>query len=77
MVAQDLSPIRQKLVYALLAKRFVMPDMVIEQIHRTIDGYFASNDTKALTQFLTYLEQTADYYYVEASRYMESDTFKV
>lgn len=74
---QDLAPIRQKLVYAMLTKRIVVPDMVIEQIHRTIDGYFASNNTKALTQFLTYLEQVGDYYYIEASRYMESDVFKV
>ena len=74
---QDLAAHRQKLVYALLAKRYVTPDMVVEQIHRTIDGYFAMNDTKALTQFLTYLEQAGDYYFIEASRYMESDMFKV
>ncbi len=74
---QDLAPIRQKLVYALLTKRIVVPDIVIEQIHRTIDGYFAANNTKALTQFLTYLEQVGDYYFVEASKYMESDTFKL
>jgi hypothetical protein len=61
----------------MLTKRIVVPDMVIEQIHRTIDGYFASNNTKALTQFLTYLEQVGDYYYIEASKYMESDVFKV
>jgi tetratricopeptide (TPR) repeat protein len=77
LLVQDLAPIRQKLVYAMLTKRIVVPDMVIEQIHRTIDGYFVTNDTKALTQFLTYLEQVGDYYYVEASRYMESDVFKV
>jgi hypothetical protein len=74
---QELAPSRQKLVYALLTKRIVVPDIVVEQVHRTIDGYFAANNTKALTQFLTYLEQVGDYYYVEASKYMESDAFKL
>lgn len=74
---QELAPSRQKLVYALLTKRMVVPDIVVEQIHRTIDGYFANNNTKALTQFLTYLEQAGDYYYIEASKYMESDAFKL
>lgn len=76
LLVQDLAPIRQKLVYALLAKRMVIPDIVIEQIHRIIDGYFAANNTKALTQFLAYLEQAGDYYFAEASKYMESDLFK-
>jgi len=77
LTLQDLAPIRQKLVYALLTKRIVVPDIVVEQVHRTIDGYFASNNTKALTKFLTYLEQVGEYYYIEASKYMESDAFKL
>lgn len=77
LLVQDLAPIRQKLVYAMLKKRIVVPDIVVEQIHRTIDGYFAMNNTQALTQFLIYLEQAGDYYFIEASQYMESDSFKL
>lgn len=76
LTVQELAPLRQKLVYALLKKRVVVPDIVMEQIHRTIDGYFAAHATKALTQFLAHLEQANNYYYVEASKYMESDTFR-
>lgn len=74
---QELAPLRQKLVYALLAKRMVIPDIVMEQIHRTIDGFFAANATKELTKFLAHLEHANNYYFVEASKYMESDIFKV
>lgn len=73
---EELASLHQQLVYELLKRPSIIPDIVLEHIHRTIDGLFTRNQAKELTQFLNYLEQAGNFYYTEASKYIESDVFK-
>lgn len=68
----EVTILRQKLVEFLLEKKSMIPDLVLQQINLTIDGYFLTDSMYELGQFLELLHNAGEFYYKNACAYMEA-----